>query len=198
MLAGTLAFDAASSLSVESSMAMHNLRATQQQLQFMATQQQTSAAAGSDGVTQPRAAYNWLTQSSSMVDTLQASLQMSSSLGAGFEGSQQSSLLFTTATADAASKRAALIMGGMLAPAAVADDVARLRRRFLKDKAPVQSKYFARKNVETREDEFKRQLKMKQSSHVEKYRQYRIGDFPDIQIKFCELIAPMQALAQRD
>ena len=33
---------------------------------------------------------------------------------------------------------------------------------------------------------------------MHKYRQYRIGDFPDIQIKFRELIAPMQALAQRD
>jgi DNA-dependent protein kinase catalytic subunit len=35
-------------------------------------------------------------------------------------------------------------------------------------------------------------------SHVEKYRSYRIGDFPDIQIKFSEVIAPLQALAQRD
>lgn len=35
-------------------------------------------------------------------------------------------------------------------------------------------------------------------SHVEKYRQYRIGDFPDIQIKYWELIAPVQALAQKD
>ncbi len=38
----------------------------------------------------------------------------------------------------------------------------------------------------------------KRVSHVEKYRQYRIGDFPDIQIRFSELIAPIQALAQRD
>ena len=41
-------------------------------------------------------------------------------------------------------------------------------------------------------------MKQKRLSHVEKYRQYRIGDFPDIQIKFAELIAPIQALAQRD
>ena len=39
---------------------------------------------------------------------------------------------------------------------------------------------------------------MKRFNPVEKYRQYRIGDFPDIQIKFSELIAPLQALAQRD
>jgi DNA-dependent protein kinase catalytic subunit len=44
----------------------------------------------------------------------------------------------------------------------------------------------------------KKQLKLKRQSHVEKYRNYRIGDFPDIQIKFSELIAPLQALAQRD
>ncbi len=41
-------------------------------------------------------------------------------------------------------------------------------------------------------------MKSKRLNHVEKYRQYRIGDFPDIQIKFSELIAPIQALAQRD
>lgn len=28
------------------------------------------------------------------------------------------------------------------------------------------------------------------------YRKYRTGDLPDIQIKFSELIAPLQALAQ--
>jgi DNA-dependent protein kinase catalytic subunit len=41
-------------------------------------------------------------------------------------------------------------------------------------------------------------LKQKRLNHVEKYRRYRIGDFPDIQIKFSELIAPLQAIAQRD
>jgi DNA-dependent protein kinase catalytic subunit len=49
-----------------------------------------------------------------------------------------------------------------------------------------------------KDEEIKKQLKMKRISHVEKYRQYRIGDFPDIQIKFSELIAPVQALAQKD
>ena len=49
-----------------------------------------------------------------------------------------------------------------------------------------------------KEEELKKQLKLKRQSHVEKYRNYRIGDFPDIQIKFSELIAPLQALAQRD
>ena len=79
-------------------------------------------------------------------------------------------------------------------------DIARLRRRFLKDNNLETNKFFARKQIEkkTKEDELKKQLKMKRSNLVEKYRQYRIGDFPDIQIKFSELIAPLQALAQRD
>ena len=78
-------------------------------------------------------------------------------------------------------------------------DIARLRRRFLKDNNLETNKFFARKQIEkkTKEDELKKQLKMKRSYLVEKYRQYRIGD-PDIQIKFSELIAPLQALAQRD
>ena len=79
-------------------------------------------------------------------------------------------------------------------------DIARLRRRFLKDNNLETNKFFARKQIEKKkkEDELKKQLKMKRSNLVEKYRQYRIGDFPDIQIKFSELIAPLQALAQRD
>jgi len=51
---------------------------------------------------------------------------------------------------------------------------------------------------QSKEEELKKQLKLKRSSHVEKYRKYRIGDFPDIQIKNSEIIAPFQALAQRD
>ncbi len=49
-----------------------------------------------------------------------------------------------------------------------------------------------------REEEENKKIKVKRSGQVEKYRQYRIGDFPDIQIKYYELIAPLQALAQRD
>ena len=30
------------------------------------------------------------------------------------------------------------------------------------------------------------------------YRQYRIGDLPDIQISYSHVIAPLQALAQRN
>ena len=48
------------------------------------------------------------------------------------------------------------------------------------------------------DEERQKELKLKRGNNVEKYRQYRNGDFPDIQIKFSELIAPIQALAQRD
>lgn len=79
-------------------------------------------------------------------------------------------------------------------------EVLKLRRRFLKDKTDNQSKFFARKQIEkkTRDEDLRKQLKAKRESHVEKYRSYRIGDFPDIQIKYSELIAPLQALAQKD
>lgn len=49
-----------------------------------------------------------------------------------------------------------------------------------------------------KEEEHQKELKLKRGNQVEKYRQYRNGDFPDIQIRFFELIAPIQALAQRD
>lgn len=41
-------------------------------------------------------------------------------------------------------------------------------------------------------------MKNKRAGQIEKYRAYRHGDFPDVQIKYFELIAPLQALAQRD
>lgn len=38
--------------------------------------------------------------------------------------------------------------------------------------------------------------KAARESRVVMYRKYRTGDLPDIQIKFSELIAPLQAVAQ--
>lgn len=38
--------------------------------------------------------------------------------------------------------------------------------------------------------------KAARGSRVVMYRKYRTGDLPDIQIKFSELIAPLQAVAQ--
>uniref|UniRef100_A0A3B5Q0B1 DNA-dependent protein kinase catalytic subunit n=1 Tax=Xiphophorus maculatus TaxID=8083 RepID=A0A3B5Q0B1_XIPMA len=40
--------------------------------------------------------------------------------------------------------------------------------------------------------------KLRKEAQVTLYRNYRVGDFPDIQIPYSSLIAPLQALAQRD
>lgn len=38
--------------------------------------------------------------------------------------------------------------------------------------------------------------RLKKEAQVTLYRNYRVGDFPDIQIPYSSLIAPLQALAQ--
>jgi DNA-dependent protein kinase catalytic subunit len=60
--------------------------------------------------------------------------------------------------------------------------------------------YFARKQNEKKqnEKEFFNELKLKQEHQVEKYRSYRIGELPDIQIRVSDIIIPLQALAQYD
>ncbi len=156
------------------------LRATQQQsLQFQATQ---------DILGPIKTAYNWLTQSN--VDMLKESL-MSASLS-----DTQSTLLFNNV------KKSIYLQTGESNNTNNSADqnITRLRRRFLKDNNQETNKFFARKQIErkNKEEEIKKQLKLKRLGHVEKYRKYRIGDFPDIQIEYRELIAPLQALAQRD
>ncbi|XP_078543449.1 DNA-dependent protein kinase catalytic subunit [Lissotriton helveticus] len=78
-------------------------------------------------------------------------------------------------------------------------EILRLRRRFLKDQEKV-SLIFAKKGVaeQKREKEITVEMKIKQDSQVTLYRRYRHGDLPDIQIEYSSLIAPLQALAQRD
>ncbi|XP_045147611.1 DNA-dependent protein kinase catalytic subunit [Echinops telfairi] len=78
-------------------------------------------------------------------------------------------------------------------------EILRLRRRFLKDQEKI-SFIYARKGAaeHKREKEIKSELKMKQNAQVILYRSYRQGDLPDIQIKHSNLIAPLQAVAQRD
>ncbi|CAF1531890.1 unnamed protein product [Rotaria sordida] len=46
------------------------------------------------------------------------------------------------------------------------------------------------------EKNFPNEIKLKQESQVEKYRTYRIGELPDIQIRYSDIIIPLQALAQ--
>ncbi|CAF3679511.1 unnamed protein product [Rotaria sp. Silwood1] len=79
------------------------------------------------------------------------------------------------------------------------DDIFRLKRRFLKDTGKLHS-YFARKQNEKKQKEkqFLNDIKLKQENQVEKYRTYRIGELPDIQIRFSDIIIPLQALSQYD
>ena len=79
------------------------------------------------------------------------------------------------------------------------EEIFRLKRRFLKDTGQLHS-YFARQQNEkkAKEKQFLNEVKLKESHQVEKYRQYRIGELPDIQIRFSDLIIPLQVLAQSD
>ncbi|XP_059900479.1 DNA-dependent protein kinase catalytic subunit [Gadus macrocephalus] len=170
------------------------LRATQATLEFT----QTQAAGGR------RTAYNWLTGSS--VDTL-------AEYSLGSESLSSSLLAYGRRPAAAAARRPTGEGFGtrrLTAPTDEGDsrsraeserraDIQRLRRRFLKDQEKV-SLGFARKEVQQqrqrKEDRVDKRLR--KESQVTLYRSYRAGDFPDIQIPFSSLIAPLQALAQRD
>lgn len=44
--------------------------------------------------------------------------------------------------------------------------------------------------------EEKADQRLRKEAQVTLYRNYRVGDFPDIQISYSSLIAPLQALAQ--
>ncbi|XP_078611933.1 DNA-dependent protein kinase catalytic subunit-like isoform X3 [Branchiostoma floridae x Branchiostoma japonicum] len=173
------------------------LRATQDVLQFTATQ----------ATAVPKNAYNWLTQSS--LDTF-----ADYSIPLGTE--TQSSLLFTTdASKKAAKARRLKPVGpgfgsdrlsagrdqtdGRAADDSQQSEILRLKRRFLKDQ-DVTRAYHARRQIRAqrmREERVKEQ-RAKRGNLVTLYRQYRVGDLPDIQIKYSYIIAPLQALAQRD
>ncbi|XP_076075287.1 DNA-dependent protein kinase catalytic subunit-like [Mytilus galloprovincialis] len=175
-----------------------NVRATQQDVQFSATQDAS------------RAPFNWLTQSS--LDTF---TDFSS---VGTETS--SSLMFTVGTADMAAR--ASIHRPSLKPrsgfgksrpgaqvkkqekANEEDDADkseffRLKRRFKRDDEKTRV-YFAKKNIRVQQmrEMVKAEQKSKRESQVTMYRKYRIGDLPDIQIKYSYIIAPLQAIAHRD
>ncbi|XP_056629192.1 DNA-dependent protein kinase catalytic subunit isoform X2 [Triplophysa dalaica] len=172
------------------------IRATQTSLEFSQTM-----APGSGR----RSAYNWLTGSS--VDTLADYSLPSDSLssllvfekkrserpqaawravGAGF-GTKR-----LTATGDETDSRST-------AERERRADILRLRRRFLKDREK-ESVRFANIEIQSQRNERERRadLKLRQDAQVTLYRSYRVGDLPDIQIQYSSLIAPLQALAQRD
>uniref|UniRef100_A0A6Q2XGP6 DNA-dependent protein kinase catalytic subunit n=1 Tax=Esox lucius TaxID=8010 RepID=A0A6Q2XGP6_ESOLU len=136
-----------------------------------------------------RSAYNWLTGSS--VDTLAEYSPSSDSM---------SSLLVFDKKKPAAWRATGEGFGTrrLAAPTDEGDsrskgheqraDILRLKRRFLKDQEKV-SLGFAKKEIRHQREK---------ESQVTLYRSYRSGDLPDIQIQYSSLIAPLQALAQRD
>ncbi|KAM7390735.1 hypothetical protein PAMA_008770 [Pampus argenteus] len=169
------------------------LRATQTSLQFTQTQ-----AAGR------RTSYNWLTGSS--VDTLAEYTLGSESLS--------SLMVFDKKAERQATTRRPVGEGfGLRRLTASTDEVdsrtraeneqrkniLRLRRRFLKDQEKV-SLGFAQKEIQQQRQkkEQKADQRLRKEAQVTLYRNYRVGDFPDIQIPYSNLIAPLQALAQRD
>ncbi|KAI9542854.1 hypothetical protein NQZ68_016158 [Dissostichus eleginoides] len=169
------------------------VRATQTSLEFSQTQ-----TAGR------RTAYNWLTGSS--VDTLADYTLGSDSLS--------SLMVFDKKSERQAAARRPVGEGfGLRRLTASTDEVdsrtqaaneqrnniLRLRRRFLKDQEKV-SLNFAQKEIrhQRQKKEDKADQRLRKEAQVTLYRNYRVGDFPDVQIPYSSLIAPLQALAQRD
>ncbi|KAI1889250.1 hypothetical protein AGOR_G00177210 [Albula goreensis] len=167
------------------------LRATQASLQFTPTQ-----TAGR------RKAFDWLTGSS--VETLSDySLPSSDSLmvlerrterqytsrkpvGPNFGSKQLSTHSDQGDSVDNAVKEQRL-------------NILRLKRKFLKDHDKV-SLQFAKKEIFHQRQEKGKMVDRiaRRDAQVTLYRSYRVGDLPDIQIQHSGLIAPLQALAQRD
>ncbi|CAH2285137.1 DNA-dependent kinase catalytic subunit [Pelobates cultripes] len=172
------------------------LRATQQNYQFTPTQNLGG-----------RSSFNWLTGSS--IDTL-ADYTGDTSLE-----SISSALLFSSKKSERQQRGPLKPVGPdfgqqrLRLPGDETDsktkgiedrsDILRLRRRFLKDQEKL-SIIYARKGAseQKREKATKVETKMRQDAQVILYRHYRHGDLPDIQIAYSSLIAPLQALAQRD
>nr|XP_046226723.1 DNA-dependent protein kinase catalytic subunit isoform X2 [Scatophagus argus] len=168
------------------------LRATQTSLEFSQTQ-----TAGR------RTAYNWLTGSS--VDTLAEYTLASESLS--------SLLVFDKKAERRTTARRPVGEGfGLRRLTASTDEVdsrtaeneqrrniLRLRRRFLKDQEKVSLTYAQKEIQQQRQKkEEKADQRLRKEAQVTLYRNYRVGDFPDIQISYSSLITPLQALAQRD
>ncbi|XP_042366176.1 DNA-dependent protein kinase catalytic subunit [Plectropomus leopardus] len=168
------------------------LRATQTSLEFSQTQ-----TAGR------RTAYNWLTGSS--VDTLAdytlGSESLSSLLVFDKKGERQTTrrpvgegfgLRRLTASTDEVDSRTR-------AENEQRNNILRLRRRFLKDQEKVSLNYAQKEiRLQRQKKEDKADQRLRKEAQVTLYRNYRVGDFPDIQIPYSSLIAPLQALAQRD
>ncbi|KAK1173766.1 DNA-dependent protein kinase catalytic subunit [Acipenser oxyrinchus oxyrinchus] len=172
------------------------VRATQAQLEFTQTQ-----AAGR------RSSFNWLTGGS--IDTLSeyslpssADSVSSSLLVFGKRGDKSQQAARKPVGSDFGKKRLGLPGDEVDSRTKVKDqraDILRLKRRFLKDQEKV-SLIYAKKGVREQKQakENVAEQKLKREAQVTLYRSYRQGDLPDIQIQHSSLIAPLQALAQRD
>ncbi|XP_041364232.1 DNA-dependent protein kinase catalytic subunit-like [Gigantopelta aegis] len=174
------------------------LRATQTVQQFTQT-----VADGS------HAPFNWLTQSS--LDTYAETSSLSSAesrssllFTVGSQGSQQmsGSKAWSRGAGSRFGQRPARPKAGTSTKkeeSSKDDEIWRLKRRFLKDQE-VSRMYFVKQNIRLkrlREEKMKEQ-QMRRESQVTMYRKYRTGELPDIQLKFSYIIAPLQAVAQRD
>ncbi|KAM4606662.1 DNA-dependent protein kinase catalytic subunit [Polymixia lowei] len=169
------------------------LRATQTTLEFTQTQ-----AAGR------RTAYNWLTGGS--VDTLAdytlGSESLSSLLVFDKKAERQAAARRPTGEGFGTRRLTGPTDEGDSRSRAESErraDILRLRRRFLKDQEKV-SMSFARKEIhqQRQRKEDRADQRLRKEAQVTLYRSYRVGDFPDVQIPHSSLIAPLQALAQRD
>ncbi|XP_064405997.1 DNA-dependent protein kinase catalytic subunit-like isoform X2 [Halichondria panicea] len=191
MFAATLASSPGGTLQTEQSLGGSlGLRATQQSLAFTPTQEADCGG------------YNW------MAPSLQ-SQDVSFSIGTSTPSTADSALLtmrppsgrpFRPVGDSFGKKR----LGTMDSQATDPEEqkrleVLKLKRRFIRDKSAT-SAYIAKieaKRKIARQETVRRQ-KASRDSRVVMYRQYRVGELPDIQIKHSELIRPFQALAQHD
>ncbi|CAF0948619.1 unnamed protein product, partial [Didymodactylos carnosus] len=149
--------------------------------QFIPTQQLEQAS---------KSSYNWLKQSNTLDTASTFALPT-------MQTHKNSALLFDIGGDN---KRTKLPSQTQQAEDSEMDaDIFRLKRRFLKDSKQL-SNYFIKKQYEKKrqETEMLNDVKLKQDNQVEKYRSYRIGELPDIQIKYSDIIIPLQALAQYD
>uniref|UniRef100_A0AAV2L5B1 DNA-dependent protein kinase catalytic subunit n=1 Tax=Knipowitschia caucasica TaxID=637954 RepID=A0AAV2L5B1_KNICA len=169
------------------------LRATQSTLEFS----QTQAPGG-------RRSYNWLTDSS--VDTLaEYSLgsESLSSLMVFDKKSERQTLSRKPVGEGFGLKRLSANTDQVDSHTHVQNEqrrnILRLRRRFLKDQEKVSLNY-AQKEIQhqRQKKEEKADQRLRKEAQVTLYRNYRVGDFLDIQIPHSSLITPLQALAQKD
>ncbi|XP_029935630.1 DNA-dependent protein kinase catalytic subunit isoform X2 [Myripristis murdjan] len=169
------------------------LRATQTSLEF--TQTLTAGR---------RTAYNWLTGSNldTLVEFTPPSESLSSLLAFGKKAERQATARRSAGEGFGIRRLSAAteeVDSRSRAESEQRADILRLRRRFLKDQVKV-SMTFARKEIHEQKQrkEDKANKKFQKEAQVTLYRSYRVGDFPDIQIPYSSLIAPLQGLAQRD